>query len=508
MSLTSFSLTAENITDLKDFLLDSKKDVYGPDERLVIRVPDDAQSLIKLVLRLLNYYDIPTYYVIFASNSDDIVNDVTISVSNNRDTSGTSVLHEGKLIDIAHTSQDDRINKYDRIGAPSPTFCTIPWNSISITSTGTYRPCCLVQNNLNNENGRELNVNSGDSIEDARSSPAMVQLRKDLLRGLKPTQCSVCWDIEDAGGSSKRNLTLFEIEAPNHYDVWTDDKQLLSAVDLKLGNLCNLKCRICDTSSSSTFSKEVLLTMPMSERKGSAVQTDLKNGRWPKLNHFWDDISKHIDSIKLIEFTGGEPFMSPEHFSLLNTIIDKGRADKISLHYNTNGTIFPQEYHMWQHFKQVVVAFSIDDIKERYEYQRSGAKWDLVTENIKLFKKIKQEYNNIKLEICVSVNVYNALYLVELFDWINTQAFDFVFWNIVYQREQCSITSLPQKAKQEITKKIQSSNYSSQLNFIVTAMNHSDTHADSFYADIEEFDSRRNESISRTFPQLYKLIER
>ena len=100
MSLTSFSLTAENITDLKDFLLASKKDVYGPNERLVIRVPHDAQSLIKLVLRLLNYYDIPTYYVIFASNSDDIVNDVTISVSNNRDTSGTSVLHEGKLIVI------------------------------------------------------------------------------------------------------------------------------------------------------------------------------------------------------------------------------------------------------------------------------------------------------------------------------------------------------------------------------------------------------------------------
>ena len=56
--------------------------------------------------------------------------------------------------------------------------------------------------------------------------------------------------------------------------------------------------------------------------------------------------------------------MIQEQFDVLQKCIDKGYAKNIEVHYNTNGTHYP-EYavkEIWPHFKRVEMAFSIDDI--------------------------------------------------------------------------------------------------------------------------------------------------
>jgi hypothetical protein len=45
-----------------------------------------------------------------------------------------------------------------------------------------------------------------------------------------------------------------------------------------------------------------------------------------------------------------------------------GIAGQVEIHYNTNGTQYPDGAEdIWQHFKTVEIAFSIDDVEGRFE---------------------------------------------------------------------------------------------------------------------------------------------
>ena len=114
------------------------------------------------------------------------------------------------------------------------------------------------------------------------------------------------------------------------------------------------------------------------------------SGAWVRQNQkFWQEIDYLVDQIRYLEFTGGEPFMIEEHFNLLQRIVDKGIASNIEIHYNTNGTHFPEHAEkIWSHFKTVEIAFSIDDVGPRFEYQRANALWYEVNVNIQKFKEL------------------------------------------------------------------------------------------------------------------------
>src|ERR1019366_1900695 len=96
-----------------------------------------------------------------------------------------------------------------------------------------------------------------------------------------------------------------------------------------------------------------------------------------------------LDDLTDIEFTGGEPFMQPEHDKILD-IIDSSSKDvsKLNIKYNTNGTIYNEKYiNVWDKLNSVTLNMSIDDIGERFEYQRYPAKWNIVVENLRKYKE-------------------------------------------------------------------------------------------------------------------------
>jgi glutamate-1-semialdehyde 2,1-aminomutase len=156
-----------------------------------------------------------------------------------------------------------------------------------------------------------------------------------------------------------------------------------------------------------------------------------------------------LDQIRYIEFTGGEPFMIQEHFDMLQVIVDRGIAHQVEIHYNTNGTHYPESAEsIWQHFKIVEIAFSIDDLGERFEYQRTNALWSEVMVNLDRFRELRGRYKNIQLQVCSTVNIFNVWHLEGLAEWIDRQGFDFIYWNIMHEARHFSISALPEKAKE------------------------------------------------------------
>jgi MoaA/NifB/PqqE/SkfB family radical SAM enzyme len=343
---------------------------------------------------------------------------------------------------------------------PHDKFCVLPWVSLETSPIGTVRPCCLAEEEIVDNAGDKFNLATAEFAV-IQNSHSMRKLRQEFIDGKQPQTCRKCWREERAGRTSKRMHTLDRLKhmLANETD-WTLDAKPLMFLDLKLGNICNLKCRICGSWSSSTFATEELAWLgPAADRKSSHHYTMLKQGAWPRENPtFWAEIEQVSDQIKYIEFTGGEPFMIREHFDMLQGLVDRGLAGSIEIHYNTNGTQWPEQGPaIWRHFRLVEIAFSVDDIGDRFEYQRTNAVWAEVQANIARFRQLRQELPNIRLQVCSTVNVFNVFYLPELAEWNYAQGFDYVYWNMMHEAYYFSIATLPEQAKQAITVKLRTS---------------------------------------------------
>ena len=396
---------------------------------------------------------------------------------------------------------------------PHPKFCVLPWISLETSPIGTVRPCCLAEQEIVNAVGNKFDLGQHAELSDIQHSNYMRNLRQQFLDQQQPETCRKCWAEEDAGRTSKRMHTLNRLKHIVPDWDWSVDAKPLMFLDLKLGNICNLKCRICGSWSSSTFAVEEIEFTAPAQKKQSFHYQMLRQGAWAKDNEdFWSEISSISDQIRYIEFTGGEPFMIREHFRLLERIVDMGIAGQVEIHYNTNGTQFPEEAeNIWQHFKTVEIAFSIEDVGERFEYQRANAVWAEVEHNIARFDAMRFRNRNIQLQVCITVNVFNVLYLEHVAAWVAEQNFDFVYWNMLHEARHFCIATLPESAKYQIGQTLLAADVAAdtrkEFERIVDFMHRGvSMDPNTLLNDIRLVDARRQQNLATVAPEFAELI--
>ena len=339
----------------------------------------------------------------------------------------------------------------------------LPWISIETSPIGTARPCCLAKDEITyfDEQGIEQKFNLKEqTLEEIYHSEYMQALRADFLAGNKPETCQRCWDEEAAGRTSKRMNSRIRLkEYYNNVDFYNLNPDQLWFIDLKLGNICNLKCRICGSWSSSKWAKEEIDctkneyvkadTLRFFNKEEQLAYKFLRDGAWPReTTVFWDNLRTLLPNIKYFEFTGGEPFLIEQHFELLRYAVETGDSNHIEIHYNTNGTVFPEQAELWSNFKHVEIAFSIDNVGKRFEYERYGADWSEVQANIKRFTDMRS--SKISTQLCTTMNIQNVYYLPELCDWISTQTFDHVYFNMLHDPWDMCIGRMTSQAQELI----------------------------------------------------------
>jgi len=396
---------------------------------------------------------------------------------------------------------------------PHDKFCVLPWISLEASPIGTVRPCCLAEEEITDNAGDKFNLATAE-FGTVQNSQYMRNLRQQFVDAKQPATCRKCFREERSGRTSKRMHTLDRLKHMIPPQDWTVDAKPLMFLDLKLGNICNLKCRICGSWSSSTFATEELQWLRWDEdKKDNHHYQMLKQGAWPRENPtFWDEIARVSDQIKYIEFTGGEPFMIREHFTMLKGLIDLGIAGTIEIHYNTNGTQYPEEAEqIWQQFKAVEIAVSIDDVGARFEYQRSNAVWSEVQANIAKFKQLRERNANIQLQVCSTVNVFNVYYLETLADWIAAQEFDFVYWNMMHEAYYFSISTLPDAAKHGVADRLMNAQVDSGTreefdNIIKFMMNGVALDGNILRMRVADLDRKRNQNLAVVEPEFAQLI--
>jgi MoaA/NifB/PqqE/SkfB family radical SAM enzyme len=396
---------------------------------------------------------------------------------------------------------------------PHDKFCVLPWVSLETSPIGTVRPCCLAEEEIVDNEGNKFDLNTAGFVEIQKSN-SMQKLRQDFLDQKQPQTCRKCWREERSGRTSKRMHTLDRLKHMIPDQEWTADAKPLMFLDLKLGNICNLKCRICGSWSSSTFAAEELQFIGLKENKKENHHYQmLKKGAWPRENPvFWQEIDQVSDQIRYIEFTGGEPFMIQEHFDMLQGLVNRGIAGNIEIHYNTNGTQWPEHAEsIWKHFRLVEIAFSIDDVGARFEYQRTGAAWHEVEANIARFRQLRERNSNIRLQVCTTVNVFNVYYIADVAQWIEQQNFDFVYWNMMHEAYYFSIGTLPETAKQAIAEKLSMAPVSDTVKqefsrIVEFMMNGASLDGDILRMKVADLDRKRNQNLANVEPEMAKLI--
>ena len=393
-------------------------------------------------------------------------------------------------------------------------ICILPWISIETSPVGTARPCCLAKDEVTyfDELGYEHKYNlNTHTLEEIYHSRYMQLLRRDFLYGAKPETCQRCWDEEAAGRVSKRmnsRIRLKEyVDDINFNDLNPDQ---LWFIDLKLGNICNLKCRICGSWSSSKWAKEEIDYVPGIDRKTHLAYKFLQEGAWPRENpQFWDNLKTLLPNIKYFEFTGGEPFLIEQHFDLLRYAVENGYSKNIEIHYNTNGTVFPKAAELWNHFKHVEIAFSIDNIGPRFEYERYGAKWEEVQDNIAKFTAMRS--TKISTQLCSTMNIQNVYYLPEICDWVLTQTFDHVYFNMLHDPWHMCISRMTSAAQQLVIGRLSTHNFNPKfkaevLRIIKFIENGEGANGHEFLGKMKQTDTYRDQSFLITHKEIAKAM--
>jgi MoaA/NifB/PqqE/SkfB family radical SAM enzyme len=387
----------------------------------------------------------------------------------------------------------------------------LPWISIETSPIGTARPCCLAKDEITKSDGSKYTLRE-NTLEEIYHSDYMQDLRKNFLAGNKPVTCQRCWDEEAAGRTSKRiNSRIRLKEYYNSVDFQNTNPNQLWFIDLKLGNICNLKCRICGSWSSSKWAKEEIDYIPeLLDRKTHLAYTYLKDGAWPRESEvFWDNLKTLLPNIKYFEFTGGEPFLIEQHFELLRYAVEQGYSKNIEIHYNTNGTVFPEQADLWENFKHVEIAFSIDNVGARFEYERYGADWNEIQANIAKFTAMRS--NKISTQLCTTMNIQNVYYLPELCDWISTQIFDHVYFNMLHDPWHMCISYMTTAAKELVINRLTTYDFSPKhraevLRIVQFIKNGSESDGQEFLRKMQITDEYREQSFLDSHEEIAKAM--
>jgi len=313
------------------------------------------------------------------------------------------------------------------------TICMTPWIGLEIDVDSSLHRCCLWDRQLGED---------AISIIDYFSSNKQQELKQQLLDGNKPTACDKCWRVEDNGGISKRlndEYVFREHKFNIDYNDLTSSKIL--NLDIKLGNKCNLACRICSSRCSSTWSRY---------EKAQSVTFDWLDY---ESSTFWSDIINISKDVKYITFAGGEPLLDKTHRKLLQYFIDQNLSKDIALHYNTNGTVFADFlFDYWDQFKTVELSFSIDAVGNRFMYERFGSTWETVSNNLQKYKDTDYVCN-----IYATVTNINIMYSDEVFKLANKLGMGITF-SALSDPKELTVTNLPSIVKKSIRTKLMSVN--------------------------------------------------
>ena len=321
--------------------------------------------------------------------------------------------------------------------------CILPWIHVHGNISGKYKVCCI-STGATTDNMYNFGTHN-ESLLDVWNNKHYKNIRKQFLNDEIPIQCKeVCYEKEIQGGHSHRQEMNIR---------WKDKKFLQTEktlvngflqsppiyFDIRFGNICNFKCRMCGSFASSQWQAEDKLL-----KRIVYPITDT----WTNNDDLWKDLKNLLPYIEKIYFGGGEPLVQEGHYKLLHFLIENKKTQMI-IEYNTNLSILNYKneniFDLWKKFENIALFVSQDGYKEVGEYIRKGLNWKVFNSN--LHKVLPY----VKTISCV-VQIYNIYNIPKLMNYCKQYKIDF-YPSILTDPKGFSIQVLSRKEKNKIIKR-------------------------------------------------------
>ena len=357
------------------------------------------------------------------------------------------------------------------------------------------------------------------------NNPTRKIIAAALDNNIKHPSCKVCWDHEETGAVSVRQ-TLNE----RYGDLapLPDQPRILI---IKPGNTCNFACRMCNPMTSSSWYSDGYeiekagltstswysddhIGIEQSCQDAMSITTineyarsfeHIRNSFNRDNDEFWGMLKSWIKNLVFIDIYGGEPFLIPAMFDLLDYGVKIGASKNIELGISTNASIFNDRYlDILGQYKKVELYLSIDSMDaKQFEYIRYKSNFNSVIDNCKKIHETIKKYPSIETIITNTVTPLNVFYVDQTMQQLADLFAVPAKVNIVTTPEY-DIRHLPLPVKQylieNISKKV-------VVNFLKQTIPGCDVEWPKFCKTTDLLDKSRNQSFSETFPEWWEKLK-
>ena len=430
------------------------------------------------------------------------------------------------------------------LNSVSCSFCAAKWYNVSLHLGHGFTNSC------------HLPLPHPIDLEKIKTNPSALhntdfkkEIRKMMLEGIKPAECSYCWKIEDIGRNNisdrvykSQIYTEEEIEELKHLP-WDADITP-KTIEVSFDRTCNFACSYCNSGYSTTWGKDIKKNGAYQKFKTTSAGAYYADGSWSEIYgkrnennpyvtaflEWWPDITKTLQEIRV---TGGEPCLSHNFWQFMEEV-KKYPSPNLRVAVNSNlgvnQEIIDKLINITQEIdvKEFDIYTSCEAYGEQAEYIRDGLNYEVWRKNL------VQVIESAKIRQVVIMMTINSLCLFSITEFLddmlelktkygsNKPIVDF---NILRWPAFMSPLTLPDDIKHDLHGKLsmwwrknkknplinmhEGAQIQRLIDYIeVVNRGHNTTEMDmqmqfhdfkSFYV---QYDKRRNKSFVETFPEL------
>lgn len=282
----------------------------------------------------------------------------------------------------------------------SPTFCSAPWTSLNIDQVGRVSPCMHMYADDVVGNIKK------NSIQEIIKGPRFNSVREHMAQGQWHPSCWQCKQAEETTGASARTVRNSSAETLSKIDQDINYFSLEHIV-VNWSNLCNLTCVYCNPDTSTAW--QSIKGIPINRVKNE--HQDLI-----------ELVQQHRHTIVGLTLSGGEPLLQKGLHEFLKCLIPEQVSVIVTTNLSVDLTTNPiyNELRSWPNVNWMI---SFDNSsKDKFEYVRDRASWDVFYNNIKIMKHDHQ-----RVTAHPAYSIYCAFDLIEYYDFCVSEDLG-IFW--------------------------------------------------------------------------------
>lgn len=351
------------------------------------------------------------------------------------------------------------------------TFCVLPWFGRELDWANRMDThCCLLPNQYD-----------------------IKKIQQDMLAGKRPAECQKCWNLEDQGLISDRQLKNAALDW-----YWDRDLQFIKQdaeqgvektlmLKLMTSYTCNATCVSCGSASSSSWAK-------LDRKIDKSIP--IKKYQFIDLDKIYKDID--FANLKTLSLLGGEPLYEKKNFLILERLLDLGN-DGCFISMVTNGSVkLSEDYkRILSRFRNLNFCVSIDGTGPVFEYVRYPLQWSDLEKNLVFFRELTD-----LVSANYTLSNLNVLYHNDTVAWFDDNQIEYAN-NPIYRPAWLQPRSLPLHAKEHLKTVLNEVDYAT---YIGEHTQQNDDNFQEFLQQIAVQDQAKKTHLKKYLPELYKLI--